>query len=349
MRELLDKRAIKDWFDIAINKGVREVEIFFDVGLNVDVDSSVFQFDHVQVFKLGTRSSFFHVKLPLSMCSSSSLKTLKLESVALPPCVNTGELLLNCPMLENLFMKDCLQGHLKVFNICSPQLKNLFIENSSNKPWDFAYCKLKICDVKLIYFEYKGRLYEDCLLQNINPLDNVVLYLSPDATQQPDSLTKFIGGLSNAKMLTLKGLQGFPEDPTALESLFTPLSNLRRLKLRSSHENPCICRMASILKGCPILETFTWELINVKVESQIKDNKAEYILPAECILHHLKFIEVQGFSGHKNEVEFLIFLLKNAMVLEEMYLDRHTYKTRSKQCTEKLLASVALSPNAKIV
>ncbi|KAF5192125.1 F-box/RNI-like/FBD-like superfamily protein-containing protein [Thalictrum thalictroides] len=338
--------TIQAWFNMVTNQCVREMDIFFHLTLSIVLNSSIFTSDHLQVFKLESDFQNIRVQLPESMCSASSLKTLKLVSVALP-YVNTGELVLNYPMLENLFIKDCFQAHLKVFNICSPQLKNLVIDNSHNGLWNIANCKLKICDVKLIYFEYKGVLYEDCLLQNLNPLDNAALYLNPNVIRQADSVTKFIGGLCNVKMLTLEGLQIFPNSATTLQSLLTPLSKLRKLKLRASHDNASIYKIANILQGCPLLETFTWEVINVQV-SGIKDNKAEFTLPPDHIWHHLKFVKILKLRGHKNEVEFLIFLLKNAMVLEEMYLDRHTYKTRSKQYIEKLLASVPISPSAKI-
>lgn len=46
-------------------------------------------------------------------------------------------------------------------------------------------------------------------------------------------------------------------------------------------------------------------------------------LPLPCMLLHLKHVSIVGIEGQDNELEFLEFLLKNAVVLEELDMDSY--------------------------
>lgn len=58
-------------------------------------------------------------QLPNSMCSAAKLKSLHLVSAILPKGDSNGDLILNCPVLENLVLVECDFSHLNIFTICN--------------------------------------------------------------------------------------------------------------------------------------------------------------------------------------------------------------------------------------
>ncbi|KAI3886086.1 hypothetical protein MKX03_003667 [Papaver bracteatum] len=157
-------------------------------------------------------------------------------------------------------------------------------------------------------------------------------------------LLNLLGALRNVKELTL--YEGILEVASGALDLCTQLPqfcNLRCLGLYFWLSRGCLRSIVYLLTTCPNIESLDlckssfrhYPLppqlgipdedddrnvgvdhrfsISVKVGSDWKAG-----LPLSCMLLHLKHVSIVGIEGQDNELEYLEFLLKNAVVLEEL-------------------------------
>ncbi|KAK9089450.1 hypothetical protein Scep_028532 [Stephania cephalantha] len=276
---------VKNWIGQVMKLNVQELDIFLGLTDSVfTIPAKVFSAaSSVKAIKLELRfdgRSFnqyrFHV--PRSMISAPNLRTLELIRVKLQKGNAYGELILDCPVLETLILKNCYCKHLKVLNLSLNQLKRLEIDNRANNSFPYVSkdalgdCKLQLNTPNVSTFVYKGDMYKDCSLGDFAALTDVNISLHP----------RFVitrpGGLSHLNLSTIS------KNANSLE-LLKGLNGARNLVLG---------------------ELERW-----------RKKKEEPVLPFRP-LHHLKYIAVRRLEGDKSEIEFLRTLLKNAVNLERL-------------------------------
>ncbi|PIA31332.1 hypothetical protein AQUCO_05000004v1, partial [Aquilegia coerulea] len=207
----------------------------------------------LEVFELVDLRVMYSFTLPNSMCSATQLRILKLDCVILPQGNSNGELVLNYPVLEELFLKRCFHHDLKFLIICAPKLKILVIGNRH-----IGSCKLKICTQSLISFSLSYSFYNDYTLEDLSSLVTATIdgYFGKLSTQ---TLSKLLNELRNVKTLTISGTRrkNSPGYADILDQRLDTFSNLRCLELI---ELCCGIRVVSaLLRSCPYIETIMVE------------------------------------------------------------------------------------------
>ncbi|XP_042500991.1 uncharacterized protein LOC122078874 isoform X1 [Macadamia integrifolia] len=124
-----------------------------------------------------------------------------------------------------------------------------------------------------------------------------------------------------------------------------------------SHELHMLCELFNGLSHAHVLTLTSWLYIQEETDasyildkSVLKEPKVweELTMPLKFLLH-LKKVEIKGFEGRGNEIEFLQFLLKNSEVLEKMVISNadltaryEKYKNKGDKKTLKQLQKTQL-------
>ncbi|KAF5188721.1 F-box/LRR-repeat protein [Thalictrum thalictroides] len=186
-----------------------------------------------QVFKSGIKKlivqypmNLFHenMLLPKSMCSAEHIKSLRLRHVKFPEGDSDAhQLILNCPVLEELIVDKCEISHLETLTISTPQLKNLKLYTDEE---DINVCQKIFCCPKLTSFYWSGSIKEKFIFKDISALTSITLedfsveYRSYNDNQDELNFIKRL--LEEAKVLT-EMLVNFRQR----HSLYPPLSRPR--------------------------------------------------------------------------------------------------------------------------
>ncbi|KAF9608569.1 hypothetical protein IFM89_010001 [Coptis chinensis] len=263
--------------------------------------SSIFT-SAISVYKLCKAYGTGSIQLPSSMCLASQLKTLELSHVLLPKGNLDGELVLSYPILENLCLKRCDLGHIATLNISAPRLENLVVKNKYRD----SPCKIKVSAPKLASFLLKGWLFGDYSLHNLSSLVNAQLD-SPDEIH-PKLLNKILKGLYNATSIELSVSVSRKRSTDTPDQQFNHFINLRCLRLTGWEGSSSVRPFSNLLKSSPRIETLA-----MRINQVYRDGDWVELLP--CI-DHLKSLEILGIVGCKDDLKFIEFVLKSAVVLE---------------------------------
>ncbi|XP_042496605.1 uncharacterized protein LOC122075597 [Macadamia integrifolia] len=144
--------------------------------------------------------------------------------------------------------------------------------------------------------------------------------------------------------------------------LISNLNNLKHLKLRMWLASVELWGLATLLSLSPNMESLSIDIgepgdtdaSDMLVMSILKEQAfwEGLLIPFE-FFHHLKKVEIKGFEGRGNEIEFVKFLLKNSEVLEKMVISNADLTARYgkymnrgyKKTLEKLQAQQNSSQN----
>ncbi|KAF5179378.1 F-box/LRR-repeat protein [Thalictrum thalictroides] len=279
----------------------------------------------IEMFEISTLSSRYSVQLPNSMCSATHLRILKLENIKLPEGDLNGELVISCPILEEMLLIRCFHHGLKNLSICAPQLNKLAIYDCHA-----ASGKIKICTPNLTSLKLKYVWYKDYFLESLSSLVTATIEVRNLSTK---FLMNILNGLHNARTLKISGY-GHKTSPGCADLLDQGLntcSNLRCLKF-IDFPPPYI---TILLKLFPHIETLTFAFYF------FKDMEEDWgkMLSMQNMFSHLKYIRVRRFNGCESEVKLIEYLLKTAPGLQSMTVTSCKIFLNSKQldeCTEKL-------------
>ncbi|KAF5177060.1 hypothetical protein FRX31_033349 [Thalictrum thalictroides] len=195
-------------------------------------------------------------KLPNSICTSSRIKDLELKGVSFPNANADGELILSCPVLENLCITKCQLNNIKVFKISTPLLESLecvYLYTDRDHS-----CRVKTCTPNLKRIMVKATAYSsldrvnsmlDYCLESLTSLTSAeVSIYSPDAPKKVCSewLMKVLTGVHNVESLKLtdRSLQLLADFPESFNKLSDIFSNLKFVEL----DKPGSCYAQAVLK-----------------------------------------------------------------------------------------------------
>ncbi|KAF2285881.1 hypothetical protein GH714_008670 [Hevea brasiliensis] len=147
-----------------------------------------------------------------------------------------------------------------------------------------------------------------------------------------DALNSLLSGLNHCQSLTLStwSIQVIPVESTWPQRLHVPLQKLTRLRLIVGISKKELPRLSCLLMSCPNLESLTLVLSGpMKIFGFDLPSPTTYNFEEEtywesqtqsfpCLKTSLKEIKIIGLMGIRNEVQMIMFLLKNATILEKV-------------------------------
>nr|XP_004309047.2 PREDICTED: F-box/FBD/LRR-repeat protein At1g13570-like [Fragaria vesca subsp. vesca] len=306
---LISPGNLDDWVRFAIAKGVEEIQLL--------LEWSLFDHEHELIFP-GASSTLKH--LTLRECDLrpapdfdgfNNLRSLSLSYVTVDQ-IFMAHLLSNCLLLESLTIEYC--NGLAHLCIVGDRLSDLKLSQCP---------RIEISAPNLVSLEYSGDF----------PSINFV--------RTPPHLARIVTEVEKMHPAVLSCLTSFPELETLslahreecgeLSQINSDLTfrNLKKLSLDLSHWNEYdnldhLQSARDLLKAAPLLEEFILNDITFR-DSDERNHPHETRNNVECsgsFTHdHLKRFELQWFKGNWYEIEFAIWILKNAAKLEILVIN----------------------------
>ncbi|OMO82692.1 hypothetical protein COLO4_22884 [Corchorus olitorius] len=233
----------------------------------------------------------------LSLVGLTSLTTLYLHHVNLKQEV-VEHIISYCPVLEELsLIYSVFMGY---FKIAGPALKL--------KHLSLLYCPglkcLEICDTNIVSFKYGGWKNSTKLhLKNVPQL--VELYVDMMDSPLSHAFDPISGLFSHLESLTLISF-GLLADGDDYVDYFDVVAYPKLSKLRHLAVNMETSGDDGLLK---LLSCFDHGRRTEEVVETI-----------ECPHQHLKVVELAGYYGRVSDVDFAMYLIKNAVALERMII-----------------------------
>ncbi|PRQ34516.1 putative F-box domain, FBD domain, leucine-rich repeat domain, L domain-containing protein [Rosa chinensis] len=328
-----DASRVHAWISAIVRRNVE------DLSIELDSHKEPFSLPHslltsatLKVLNLYLPCSF---KVPSTICFSS-LRELSLCSVVFSDDYSTQQLFSGCPVLEKLSFSECNWENIKFVSICAPKLLSLSIDESELPiSRGSNVCQIMVFGASLAYFYYSGQLLNDYCLCNSSVHE---AHISIDDTKgsRLDSylLHKLLRGLSTVKSLTIFH-QNFEVALTGASELLAQMpmfNDLTTLIFDGSVIELDSMVLLRILQNCPCLRDLSFhEGVRLCSDDAKDDGMLDIPLPP-CFSTSLKEIAVTEFCGNQNELRALRILLKNAIVLENMFV---SYRGTLEGNTEK--------------
>ncbi|KAG8380482.1 hypothetical protein BUALT_Bualt06G0019900 [Buddleja alternifolia] len=239
--------------------------------------------------------------------SCNSLNTLKLYCVTLAPgaveCILT-----NCLSLKSLALLCCALPTKLCIHGSNLLLEFLMVEYCDNLE------EINLHAVNLITFEYMDVKMSEIVFNHVPLLQNISISMYGD-NAIPYVFGKLTKDLHQLKRLSFstspKYYQGLDEIPGVINTL----SNIKELVLLVASELEFDLRKISLfLDACTVLQKFSLVTKGAAFDGQRVAKTSG--------VHHsqLKEVEFCRFTGTKTEVDFALYILKTAVVLERMYI-----------------------------
>ncbi|KAL5729387.1 hypothetical protein ACHQM5_002353 [Ranunculus cassubicifolius] len=339
---LCDSSFIESWLGSVVAKNVQEIDV------QISTEKTIFELPE------GLWSSKFLRSLKLHPGSKYPEQTIIIptpESVDLPVLRNLSftkvdyvrdELLdvyfTGCPNLERVELIECNLDNDQKLTFSAPQLKHLVIEILDRVSWN-KKCKknIVISAPNLVSFTCKDYVTYNYSLEKLGSLEVANIQMrtadrdyndedfdwdAPEFTVEDSKrMMKLLKGLYNVKYLTLNPtfLEVISEAPDVLERSYTPLGNLRYLKLITQIGKACLRSIVYLLENSPNVETLILEINSV---SDLSVCIAEYWGEEMVLVEQLK--EIQIWNSERcvdyNEPERLKEYLKYEVILLKMFL-----------------------------
>ncbi|KAF5206924.1 F-box/LRR-repeat protein [Thalictrum thalictroides] len=251
------------WLIFILRFHVQEIILDLNLFEPFEFPEEIFGSD-VKVLSLN-RMGMYGIQMPSLMCNAGMIRSLELISVKFPYGDDDGELVLNCGVLKNLVLINCVISHLYMLTISPPLLENLEFRDEFD---GVGYCKVKICTPCLKSVKYVGPMFDDILVEKLSSLESADLdvyrirYYAIEKEMYAQRLMNVLTGIYNTRTLTLSLslLKTLTKLPDIIEKLPNLLRNLKCMNLTNQWDDEtCICPVASILERLPHIESLVWE------------------------------------------------------------------------------------------
>ncbi|XP_058089570.1 FBD-associated F-box protein At5g22730-like [Magnolia sinica] len=233
-------------------------------------------------------------------------------------------LILNCPLLEELDVRECFSlDYIKVFG---PDLRLKILTVVS------GVSSIEISAPNLQSFHYCGDLFFGHSFMNISSLDDVLFNsISYEFTEPEHDYVQILTDLAHVKVLTvcdgpLLYITLRDEDKQYTWGLPITFPNVQELQLLlTSICDDTLSYVYGFFRNCffPSLEKLFIQVPAIEmIEMDEHYNTQRMVVeePSNCIFDNLKSIKITGFKGHRNEMRLVKFLLEKAIVLEALIL-----------------------------
>ncbi|GFP81390.1 F-box/LRR-repeat protein 13 [Phtheirospermum japonicum] len=301
--------------------------------------------------------SILQPNLKISESNKYSLQIIRLSNVTL----REGALdciLSNCLILHSLRIDYCEFSCSKLcFRGPNLRLKHLNIEECRG-----GVEEIEFYASNLITFEFQNRKVVKFIFDHVPHLQSIYLgFFYRNIIHYVRARLPMLLPPHQPKSLTLASASDVYQ--ISRRTRTNTFSNLRQLRLRlwyTAYVNLLLV-MIPFLQSCPCLEEF-----HLDTES-VECNGRKLKRPPVAVIHsELKKVEITGFCGSRNEIEFALHILKSAPRLEQMqisrcpkwhigfvrWMEREDKTPWSQQTRKKILKqlqSQALSKTARVI
>ncbi|XP_059657357.1 putative F-box/LRR-repeat protein At4g15060 [Cornus florida] len=296
--------VIDRWIEFAIAKRVQRLELDLEPSYYID-RGRAYTFPN---------PIYIHIKSPAGLSSIRSLRSLCFKRVNI-----SGEILeyflSNCPLLESLQVDQSRHlVNLKVFG-SSLRLKVL----------EITFCP-KLMDVEvsatsLVSFKYVG-LGQAINMQIKDAFQLAHLSCSDFVVPIERVFFQFSSYFSQLETLLLTiNFRHFPKANAAFEQL-PEFSKLKHLTLQLVADNfSKLLVWTTLINASPLLHKF--ELQIDYLGPREKQYERKMLEGGNCPHQSLKEVELAGFCGRVIDLEFAHYLIKNAVTVEKIIINRH--------------------------
>ncbi|KAL5726382.1 hypothetical protein ACHQM5_009429 [Ranunculus cassubicifolius] len=303
----------------------------------LELPEEVFECKSLRVLELGFKLHWPSNVLDLpETINLPRLKCLKLSSIIFMEDI--GKLFSSCPVLETLGIYFCSFAEDTDLIISAMKLKSLVIEDFVMRG-HLSESKIKIHAPSLTSFRCKDFMVNDYRLGKFSSLVSADIDMAIDGAVDLEGFGVYIEKkgkhgqrvLSTFKKLcavqTLRlsswSLQFLSDVLDELHNQATLFHNLRTLNVKTFCSSACYRSLTCLLKSLPNVETLVMHSEKTQLSKKQHNEQWEKELSAQCMFRHLKLVEIRNFKGCKIEVEFLEFLLKNALSLEKLVVTNY--------------------------
>ncbi|KAI8558068.1 hypothetical protein RHMOL_Rhmol04G0059700 [Rhododendron molle] len=323
--EVVNSSRVNSWISASMRHNIEELNLSLHWKAQPVLPCHLFTCQSLVALKLYMNWS---LKVP-SLTHFSNLKTLELSHVTFSDDNSTQHLFSSCPVLQELALVKCGWKNLKTLMICIPTLKRLTIEDEYLWMQDALSCVTKIYAANLIHLCCISSLVVDFCLYDLSSLvdASIGLYYNPsaeDVTPQEKLelfsvvnciLIMFVARPYNSTNLLFFCAKYLTQVENLLDRLPT-FYNLTHFELNLEFYGLCFGDLMVLLEKSPKLEFLNFEK---GFDHGNKDGYTSGRVPS-CFKSSLKTVRIADFEGDDAEMLFIMFLLRNATVLERLML-----------------------------
>nr|GEZ49937.1 hypothetical protein [Tanacetum cinerariifolium] len=359
------------WIDAVVMRNVKRIDLTFSLINENEAIVLPSCLVDCRSLEMLTLNLLLHSLSFKSFTGSKTLKVLRLDSVELLDHDLVQSFLVNCPLLEESSLINCLTHKLDYFSISCPNLKTLRIDNrevnySGSAGTNKQYEEKKLCEQltvicpNLVYFEYRGHM-ANYFSFDVKSLKKAVIELEdPRLTAKHDdnfgvTICELFAQVSHVEYLSINSLflrsiskscdrskEGFPES----------LPNLKKLELKFDCD--LMVALLRILKCSFNLRSL--HLIAPKDISSYEVKRffeeLEGVETRRTLTCHLKRVEFSDFKGEKETLDIARFLLAHGNALEEMvfsWSNRSKYRKQLMEAMNEVSNFYKASSSVKVI
>ncbi|XP_047336870.1 F-box/LRR-repeat protein At4g14103-like [Impatiens glandulifera] len=309
---------VNAWISAATRHKTEELDICLFVDSSLVLPRSVFNSEVLQTLKIEMSCSLI---LPDSI-SFPCLKTLQISLAIFVDEESTQNLFSSCPVLENLVILECEWMYLKKTTFSIPTLKSLVIEDLPYFGGSTGGCVITVDAPNLLFLEYSGLLLNEVRTCDVpSSLEKTFIHIPRLCNEQEEFDRRAVGFLRN-----LKSAKSMKMSNATVKSLFFAGSNLNRLPMFQNLTYLVLSMaidfsfqaMMDFLDCAPNLESLVFSE-GFSLFQPFSDNSHIIKVP-KCFVSSLKEVHINNFYWLDEVIWFLSYLLKNAAVLEHMYI-----------------------------
>ncbi|CAH8309238.1 unnamed protein product [Eruca vesicaria subsp. sativa] len=298
------------WIEMALQRGVR------DLSIDIDCTSSTTPVTLPRSLYTGCGILVTLILKSVTLVDSSSLpsfstlKTLNLLSVKYPGDEFVKRLLLNCHVLEDLHVEQCLDDNVTAFTVRVPSLKSALLDKTLDRGFgeDDGFVidapSLELLDVLIISGSF-------CIIENDMPnIDrvSVVLYHDP---------WKILWDTTSVKRLSLCVPYSKASNPVGLV-----FHRLVRLEMCTS-EPEWFSLLMFVLRASPNLRALKLQRCCIRGQELFSFWNEPSLVP-ECLLSSIKTFEWVDYEGTIEEKEVVAFILRSGRCLKKVNISSAT-------------------------
>ncbi|KAI9117410.1 hypothetical protein K1719_011576 [Acacia pycnantha] len=249
------------------------------------------------------------------------LKTLALQLITFVDETSAQQLFSGCPVLQKLTLSNCGWKNVQNVSIKIPTLTTLIIEDDSDS---ILNCKVTIDAVNLRSLSYYYNFIIELIPVGLTSLADA--YIDVSDSHSHSSLEQYtiprairlFSGILHVKSLVLSkyALSTLSHAENLLSRLPTS-HNLTHLGVDREMYDFTGEALMDILEKSPKLEVL--DIVDGFDADFCSDGGVWTLRPVpRCIKYSLKLVRITDFWGRVAEMQFLIFLLKNATILRRI-------------------------------
>lgn len=346
-----DASSVRAWLSSALKgNNVREVDVIVDAWDFSVLPSSLFTCRTLVKLNLGK----VFMNVPDSVWLPC-LKHVELHGVEFPNDDSISRLLSGCPVLGSLCLKRCMGRNVRVINISVPTLTHLILEFLHHYSLYIISKHLPKFHIvlntpSLLHISIEDSIHESYVFEKPHQLAGAcfILYspLGPNLLPVFPSEGPKLSSASPFEDVHHIAIHDLLKGSSKVKSLHFVTKGFNRCELMPKYENltelvfgthwnVTLDLLHTFLERSPKLSRLALTF-NHKDDETLNFSKTgdddggggslEWDHPSrrvpDCLLFHLKIVEIWNFRGLKKEIELVKYLLRNGRALEKVTVER---------------------------